>query len=183
MIVFMRKFAILSVLSVSMLGVSGCSSDDEATPTPDREQVGAPNPPLPAEVNAIPFTVGAVAGLGNAEVRMQLADDSSITDEDVFLLDVWVKNGALEPFTLRPDMFRVYTVDGTSYTPEAVGDTARFGEATLSVGETYSGLLAVRIPTDSEPAMFLADLTDLGDRFFAAAYSVDPNFIPIAPEG
>ena len=38
-------------------------------------------------------------------------------------------------------------------------------------------------PTGSEPAMFLVDLTDLGDRFFAAAFSVDPNFVPVAPEG
>jgi hypothetical protein len=178
----MKKFVLVPILIASTLGVVGCSSDN-ATPTPDREQVGTPNPPLPAEVNAIPFTVGAVAGIGNAEVRMQLTDDASSTDDDAFVLDVWVKSGALEPFTLRPDMFRVYTVDGVSYTPEAVGEIPQFGAATLNTGETYSGLLAVRIPTASEPAMFLADLTDLGDRFFAAAFSVDPNFVPVAPEG
>ena len=178
----MKKLVLVPILIASTLGVLGCSSDD-ATPTPDREQVGAPNPPLPAEVNAIPFTVGAVAAVGNADVRMQLADDATTTDDDVFVLDVWVQSGALEPFTLRPDMFRVYTVDGVSYTPEAIGEIPQFGSATLNTGETYSGLLAVRIPTGSEPAMFLVDLTDLGDRFFAAAFSVDPNFVPVAPEG
>jgi hypothetical protein len=31
--------------------------------------------------------------------------------------------------------------------------------------------------------MFLADLTDLGERFFAVAFSVDPEFVPVSPEG
>jgi hypothetical protein len=31
--------------------------------------------------------------------------------------------------------------------------------------------------------MFLADFTDIGDRFFAAAFSVDPEFVPQSPEG
>ena len=78
----MKKLVLVPILIASTLGVVGCSSDD-ATPTPDREQVGAPNPPLPAEVNAIPFTVGAVAAVGNADVRMQLADDAPTTRVDL----------------------------------------------------------------------------------------------------
>lgn len=177
----MKKVLIIPCLIVSLLGFGACSGDD-ATTTPDREQVGAPNPPLPSEVNAIPFTVGAVAGIGNAEVRMELVDEPSVTDQSVVVLDVTVTSGALEPFTITPEMFRVYTVDGASYTPEAIDDIARFGDATLNTGETYEGLLAVRITTDSTPALFLADLTDLGERFFAAAFSLDPNFVPEAPQ-
>jgi len=177
-----RSVSLIVVALVSLGGISACSSDD-AAPDSTTPEVGMPNPPIPSEVNAIPFTVGAVAAAGNADVRMQLVAEPPVVDEDVFLLDVWVKSGALEPFTITPDMFRVYTVDGKSYTPEAVGDIARFGEATLNTGETYSGLMAVRITTDSEPAMFLADFTDLGDRFFAVAFSVDPDFVPVSPEG
>lgn len=176
-----KPLALAVVALVSLGGLSACSGDDPMTST-ETPVIGQPDPPLPSDVNAIPFTVGAVAAVGNAEVRMQLVDEPPVSEADVFVLDVWVKSGALEPFTITPEMFRVYTLDGKSYTPEAVGDIARFGEVTLNTGETYSGLLAVRIPTDSEPAMFLADLTDLGDRFFAAAYSVDPDFVPEAPE-
>ena len=177
-----RKSLALMIAFASLVGIAACSSDD-ASPDSTTPEVGMPDPPIPSEVNAIPFTVGAVAAAGNVDIRMQLVADPPVVDEDVFLLDVWVKSGALEPFAITPEMFRVYTVDGKSYTPEAVGDIARFGEATLNTGETYSGLMAVRIPTDSEPAMFLADFTDLGERFFAVAFSVDPEFVPVSPEG
>lgn len=178
---FRTPLVIIAVVLASVGGLSACSGGD-AGPDTTAPVVGMPDPPLPSDVNAIAYVVGAVAGIGNAEVRMQIPEDQPTLDDDVYVLDVWVKSGALEPFTIRPDMFRVYTVDGKSYTPEAVGDIARFGEATLNTGETHSGLMAVRIPTESEPAMFLADLTDLGDRFFAAAFSVDPDFVPEAPE-
>ncbi|MEY3566841.1 MAG: hypothetical protein RLZ19_855 [Actinomycetota bacterium] len=177
-----RSVTLIVIAFVSLGSLTACSSDD-ASPDSTTPEVGMPDPPIPSEVNAIPFTVGAVAAAGNAEVRMQLVSDPPVDDANVFVLDVWVKSGALEPFAITPEMFRVYTVDGKSYTPEAVGDIARFGEATLNTSETYSGLMAVRIPTDSEPAMFLADLTDLGERFFAVAFSVDPEFVPVSPEG
>lgn len=177
-----RKSLALMIAFASLVGIAACSSDD-ASPDSTTPEVGMPDPPIPSEVNVIPFTVGAVAAAGNVDVRMQLVADPPVVDEDVFLVDVWVKSGALEPFAITPEMFRVYTVDGKSYTPEAVGDIVRFGEATLNTGETYSGLMAVRIPTDSEPAMFLADFTDLGERFFAVAFSVDPEFVPVSPEG
>jgi hypothetical protein len=176
-----HSFALVAVTLLTLGGLSACSGDDPSSDT-TVPAIGVPDPPLPSEVNAIPFTVGAVAAIGNAEVRMQLAPTSTTVDEDVFILDVWVKSGALEPFSITPQMFRVYTLDGKSYTPETVGDIALFGDSTLNTGETYSGLMAVRIPTDSEPAMFLADLTDLGERFFAAAFSLDPEFVPVSPE-
>lgn len=102
--------------------------------------------------------------------------------EGYYFLEIQVTSGALEPFSLRPDMFRVYTVDGMSYTPVEVGTIQQFGNATLQSRELYQGILAVSIPTGSEPALFLADLADLGERFFPVAFSVDPNFTPVSPE-
>ena len=69
-----------------------------------------------------------------------------------------------------------------SYTPVEVGSVTQFGNATLQSRESYQAILAVSIPTDSEPALFLADLSDLGERFFPVAFSVDPSFVPEAPE-
>jgi hypothetical protein len=114
---------------------------------------------------------------------MSLPAETPEASDDFYFLEVQVTSGALEPFSLRPDMFRVYTVDGMSYTPVEVGPVKQFGNATLQTRESYQAILAVSIPTDSEPALFLADLSDLGERFFPVAFSVDPSFTPAAPEG
>ena len=172
----------ISLVLLSMATLLSCSSDDSTSTTATQVEVGTPTPPIPSEVNAIPFTVGAVAAAGNAEIRMSLPSETPEAAEGFFFLEVQVTSGALEPFTLRPDMFRVYTVDGMSYTPVAAGTIEQFGNATLQSGESYEGILAVSIPTGSEPALFLANLTDLGERFFPVAFSVDPSFVPEAPE-
>ncbi|MEY3617970.1 MAG: hypothetical protein RL726_668, partial [Actinomycetota bacterium] len=90
-----RKSLALMVALASLGGIAACSSDD-ASPDSTTPEVGMPDPPIPSEVNAIPFTVGAVAAAGNAEVRMQLVSDPPVDDANVFVLDVWVKSGALE---------------------------------------------------------------------------------------
>jgi len=176
-----RKTISLVLLSMTMM--MSCSSGSSTSSTTTQVQVGTPVPPIPSEVNAIPFTVGAVAAAGNAEIRMSLPTETPEASDDFYFLEVQITSGALEPFSLRPDMFRVYTVDGMSYTPVAAGTIEQFGNATLQSGESYEGILAVSIPTDSEPALFLADLSDLGERFFPVAFSVDPSFTPAPPEG
>ena len=175
-----RKAISLVLLSMTMM--MSCSSGSSTSSTTTQVQVGTPVPPIPSEVNAIPFTVGAVAAAGNAEIRMSLPTETPEASDDFYFLEVQVTSGALEPFSLRPDMFRVYTVDGMSYTPVEVGSVKQFGNATLQSTESYQAILAVSIPTDSEPALFLADLTDLGERFFPVAFSVDPSFSPAPPE-
>ena len=172
----------ISLVLLSMATMLSCSSNSSTTTSTTQVQLGTPTPPIPSEVNGIPFTVGAVAAAGNAEISMKLPAEVPEASEDHFFLEVRVTSGALEPFSLRPDMFRVYTVDGTSYTPVEVGTIKQFGNATLQSSESYEGILAVSIPTDSEPALFLADLSDLGERFFPVAFSVDPSFVPEAPE-
>ncbi|MEY3823014.1 MAG: hypothetical protein RL628_1122 [Actinomycetota bacterium] len=179
----MKSRKAIALVLLSMATLLSCSSDESTSTTTTQVEVGTPTPPIPSEVNAIPFTVGAVAAAGNAEIRMSLPSETPEAAEGFFFLEVQVTSGALEPFTLRPDMFRVYTVDGRSYTPVAAGTIEQFGNATLQTRESYQGILAVSIPTDSEPALFLANLADLGERFFPVAFSVDPNFTPAAPEG
>ena len=179
----MKSRKAISLVLLSIATMVSCSSDSSTSPTTTQVQVGTPVPPIPSEVNAIPFTVGSVAAAGNAEIRMSLPTETPEASEDYFFVEVRVTSGALEPFTLRPDMFRIYTIDGMSYTPVAAGTIEQFGNATLQSRESYQGILAVSIPTDSEPALFLADLSDLGERFFPVAFSVDPSFTPATPEG
>ncbi len=172
----------ISFVLLSMATLLSCSSGSSTSTTTTQVQFGTPTPPIPAEVNGIPFTVGAVAAAGNAEIRMSLPTETPEASDDFYFLEVQVTSGALEPFSLRPDMFRVYTVDGMSYTPVEAGTIKQFGNATLQTRESYQAILAVSIPTDSEPALFLADLSDLGERFFPVAFSVDPNFTPVSPD-
>ena len=98
----------------ALLVVAGCSGDDAAT-TDSVPQIGAPDPALPSEVNAIPYVLGSVAGAGNVEVRVDLADTPSDVGDNVFVLEVTVTSGALEPFSITPDMFRVYTEIGRAH--------------------------------------------------------------------
>lgn len=114
-----------------------CSNDGSTSTTTTQVEIGTPTPPIPSEVNAIPFTVGAVAAAGNAEIRMSIPTETPEASDDFYFLEVEVTSGALEPFSLRPDMFRVYTVDGKSYTPVAAGTIEQFGNATLQSGESY----------------------------------------------
>ena len=178
----MKSRKAISLVLLSMATLLSCSNDGSTSTTTTQVEVGTPTPPIPSEVNAIPFTVGAVAAAGNAEIRMTLPTETPEASDEFFFLEVQVTSGALEPFSLRPDMFRVYTVDGMSYTPVEVGSVKQFGNATLQTRESYQAILAVSIPTDSEPALFLADLSDLGERFFPVAFSVDPSFSPAPPE-
>ena len=178
----MKSRKAIALVLLSMATLLSCSNDGSTSTTTTQVEVGIPTPPIPSEVNAIPFTVGAVAAAGNAEIRMSLPIETPEASDEFFFLEVQVTSGAFEPFTIRPDMFRVYTVDGKSYTPVATGTIEQFGNATLQTRESYQGILAVSIPTDSEPALFLADLADLGERFFPVAFSVDPSFVPEAPD-
>lgn len=69
-----RKAIALVLLSIATL--LSCSSDDSTSTTTTQVEVGTPTPPIPSEVNAIPFTVGAVAAAGNAEIRMSLPSET-----------------------------------------------------------------------------------------------------------
>lgn len=174
---------LLAVIS-TMLTVA-CSSDDSGSDelsSTTAPVIGQPDPPIPSNVNAIPFTVGAVAGLGNAEVSILVPEVPAGLPENTFVLTVTINSGALEPFEIRADMFRVYAVDGTSYTPIEVGNIPQFGNLVLASGESYTGTLAVVIESGATPALFLADLSDLGERFFPGAFAVDPEFVPESPE-
>ena len=93
-----------------------------------------------------------------------------VTAEDgTFSFNVSITSGALEPISITPEMFRVYTLDGKSYISDTAPDTEQFGAHTLQSKEVYTGTFSVKIPTDSEPAMFLADLRPIGDRHFPGA--------------
>jgi len=142
--------------------------------------VGNPDPPLPFEINQVPFKPGDIAALGNASIQISTP---TTADDGSFVFEVSVTSGSLEPFTISPQMFRVYTLDGQSYISVAGPGIEQFGNYTLLSKEVYKAAFSIKIPTDSEPVMFVADLSTLGDRFFPGAWVFDPNYTPPPADG
>ncbi|GDX25633.1 hypothetical protein LBMAG12_00070 [Actinomycetes bacterium] len=170
----MRR-AILAALVVCLplLG-SACSGDDPmVTTSPPEVQVGQPNPVLPMDINQIPYKPNERVALGNAEISIGIPN---VGEDETFSFDVTVTSGSLELFSITPEMFRVYTLDGKSYISDTTPGIEQFGARTLQSKEVYTGTFSVKIPTDSEPVMFLADLSSLGERFVPGAWVFDPNF-------
>ena len=172
---------------VALLGAcSGSGTDNDATnpgttpgTTVPTVQVGNPEPPLPAEINSIPYKPGDLVGLGNAQVSI----GEPTVDDHTFSFDVTITSGSLNPFSISTDMFRVYTVNGMSYLPEANGANPPFGDYTLEPGESVTGTMVVTLDGDSEPAMFVADMSTSGERVMPGAWVFDPSFNPADPEG
>lgn len=177
-----RSRALLTIVVsiVSFAGIVGCAGDSDSPQS--TVAIGVPDPPLPADINGIPYVVGAVGALGNIQVRISIPDPRPEVSDDLYLLNVEVTSGALEPIQLDPSMFRIYTVDGRSYLPEAVGDIPQFGAFGLESGEVASGVFAATITSGSEPALFLVNPSNLGERFLPGAFAVDPEFEPVSPE-
>lgn len=165
-----------AALVVAVLSGSSCSSDGTSTDTTPR--VGQPIPALPPSINPIPYKPGDLAALGNAQISISV-DGQTADGTGLYTIDVKVISGALDEFTITSDMFRLYTLDGLSYTPVATGGIGQFGNTTLSSGATYEGTMAVLIPTDSPPAMFVANLSTISGEFFPGAWVLDPNFEPV----
>ncbi len=178
----MKRRTLVALLALTPLFAVACSGDDIATTTSTTvaPKVGNPDPPLPMDVNTIPYKPGDLVALGNASIQISTPVTS---DDGTFSIDVSITSGALDPFTVTPQMFRVYTLDGKSYISVAGPGIQQFGDYTLQPEEVYKGTFSVKIPTDSEPVMFLADLSPIGDRYFPGAWIFDPNFTPPASDG
>jgi hypothetical protein len=178
----MKRRTLIALVALTPLFGVACSSDDAAmsATTTVAPEVGNPDPPLPIDINTIPYKPGDLAALGNASIQI----GTPTTSEDgTFSFDVSITSGALEPYTIGPQMFRVYTLDGKSYISVAGPNIEQFGDHTLQSEEVYTGTFSVKIPTDSEPVLFLADLSPIGERFMPGAWVFDPNFTPPAADG
>lgn len=178
----MKRLTLIALLALTPFFGVACSGDDAAMNTTSTvaPQIGNPDPPLPIEINSIPYKPGDLVALGNASIQISTPTTS---DDGTFSFDASVTSGSLEPFTISAQMFRVYTRDGKSYISVAGPGIEQFGNYTLQSEEVYKGTFSVKIPTDSEPLMFVADLSPTGDRIMPGAWIFDPNFTPSPADG
>jgi hypothetical protein len=175
----------LAVLAAAALVIAGCSdesepaSDSTSDSTSDGEapvETGAPDPPLPSEINAVPFGMGQVAALGNLQVTLNgWAEGAS--SESPTALDITVRNGANEAIELDERVFRLYGADGTSVLASEVTD------ATMLEGQSAPIRIAsgdsVRVVASFETAgwevaaLLLVDASHLGDRNLPGGFVLD----------
>ncbi|MUH56364.1 MAG: hypothetical protein F2683_05500, partial [Actinobacteria bacterium] len=109
----MNRRTLIALVALTPLFGVACSGDDAMnTTTTVAPEVGNPDPPLPMDINSIPYKPGDLVALGDVKIQIGVPTTS---EENGFSFDVTVTSGALEPFTISPQMFRVYTLDGKSY--------------------------------------------------------------------
>jgi len=148
-----------AVVSVAMLVlglfvglmVAGCS-DDHGVATPPPSTVGAPNPPLPADILPAAFEPGQRGALGNLKVTVRPTD---IATAGVTTLEVDVENGALEPVTVDSGWFRLYLRDGSSVLASRA--TGPLVGQSLASAATTTLVLTFEHRADVEPLMLLVD--------------------------
>ncbi len=139
-------------------------------------ETGEPDPPLPSEINAVPYGMGQVAALGNLQVTLNgWADGASA--ESPTALDITVRNGANEPIELDERVFRLYAADGTSVLASEITD------ATMLEGQNAPTRIAsgdsVRVVASFETAgwevaaLLLVDASHLGDRNLPGGFVLD----------
>lgn len=156
------------------------TSDTSDTPVGDTSdeavETGQPDPPLPSEINAVPFGVGQVAALGNLQVTLHgWAEGAS--SELPTALDVTVRNGANGPIELDERVFRLYAADGKSVLASQVTD-ARMLEGHNAPIRIASGD-SVRVVASFETAgwevaaLLLVDASHLGDRNLPGGFVLD----------
>ena len=165
------------------LGAAACSSSDDgsasdktATTTRDPDKGFKPTPPLPADINPVPFLKGNLVAVGNLKIKVAEVDDPDFDAKGsgtrTVTMTVEVTNGSLEPVELDPKTFLAYVANGQSDTPPSGG---AFAEP-LDSGETATIDMVFELPTSSELIALVFDGRTYGDRVKSALIAVDPNY-------
>ncbi|HEX5616401.1 MAG TPA: DUF4352 domain-containing protein [Acidimicrobiia bacterium] len=179
-----RYVAILLALVVGALGAScnGESSASEADST-TTTSIPEPLPPLPTDINAIPYALGARVGLGNVQLTVHEIIDpyrpASASGSRTIALDVTIRNGAVDVLTLDPSSFRVYVDSGQSVTPTATRGVEPILGVPMASDEEVTGTLVYVLPdADALPVALVFDGQSYGERVLSGLVSLDPDYDP-----
>lgn len=166
-----------ALVMVAAAALSACSTDDgsaasPSTPTTEAVvlEVGSPVPALPDGINAVPYGIGQVAGLGNMQVTLRSTDRA---EPDTLHLDLEVRNGSRDVLVLDPSLFRQYFVDGSSVTPTSVEVDGSTTARDVASGATALVRLTVEVADGREPALFLVDGSSSDPRNLPGGFVLD----------
>ena len=184
---------LLAALAAAAVVLAGCS--DGSTPAADTTasdttasdttasdttaevvEAGQPDPPLPSEINAVPFGVGQVAALGNLQVTLHgWADGAS--SESPTALEITVRNGANEPIELDERVFRLYAQDGSSVLASSVRDATviegQNAPIRIASGDSIRVVASFETAGWEVAALLLVDASHLGDRNLPGGFVLD----------
>ncbi|MEY3166430.1 MAG: hypothetical protein RLZZ343_233, partial [Actinomycetota bacterium] len=74
----MKRLTLVALLILTPFFSIACSGGEAKTTTTTAPQVGNPDPPLPIDINTIPYKPSDLVALGNASIQI----DTPITAED-----------------------------------------------------------------------------------------------------
>ena len=158
----------------------GSSGSDAATSTTSTttpiEKASYFKPPLPSNLNAIPFLKGDLAALGNVKLRVDKVTDpgtkKGAKGTRTVVITTQVTNGALTELTLKPETFLAYVATGTGTTADPDPAITK----PLASGEVRSLPLTFEVPADG-PLVFLTfNGEPYGDRVNNGLIAVDPKY-------
>ena len=169
-----RTRIITAVVTGMLFALPACSDSNTIEESTTSVQNGL-NPKLPGDINAIPYTMNMLAGMGNVQIMVTGLRGNAYTVEDAPKRDLEVtllfRNGALTPVKINKNSFRVYTSDLNSVTPtndpftEVIpADTKQTVTLRFPMAK---GLLAVGLVFDSE---------GYGDRVISGQFILNPDY-------
>lgn len=137
------------------------------------DTLGTPDPPLPGDIRPEAFPVGALAALGNLQIRVTSVDqpgsDPAAPQRLTVRLDV--TNGATDDLELRRSSFSVYLADGSAV-PADDGSGEGITGVEIPSAATVSGDLTFTIPVGARPIMMLFDSAGSTERIYSGAFVV-----------
>ncbi|MFM8237822.1 MAG: hypothetical protein ACKOBG_08715 [Actinomycetota bacterium] len=153
-----RPKRLLAVLLAGAALSGGCSGDSgpSAAPTTTAPAFRA-EPPLPRDLNPIPYAIGDLVALRDLQVRVATVDgevkgEAGASGTRSITLTLDVRNGALRPVSLRPGGLRLYDLRGESFVPVIAS-----GPATVASGRTERFTLRYRVPAAATTPVLVVD--------------------------
>ena len=171
-----RRHLITGAVVVLILGsaLAACADGEPAAApaTTVGSALGDPVPPLPPDVNAVPYFIDDVVALGNVKLRiLDIEGLDPIPTASTVRLEIDIENGALDPVSIDPTSLRLYSRDGSSTTPTA--DTAAILAATTIPSATWTAFdLDFAVEPSSEPFLLLFDGRSYGERVNSGAIAL-----------
>jgi len=174
-----RRSATALVLCLGLVGAA-CGGGTSSAPTPTTKAFRA-QPPLPPQINRIPYTVGDLVALRDLQVRVVRIEGSTTgspgaTGNRNVTLVVDLRNGGLRPRAIDPRSLRLYDLGGTSFVPDGgIDPTPLPSGAVRRVSLRYS------VPADTTVPVLIVD----GRAYPAGSVSsgliaLDPKWRPPA---
>lgn len=175
-----RSIAVVLALGLA-LGATSCTSKDKGSSSADQTTTTADpasyfKPPLPANLNAIPYLKGDLAALGNVQLQVTKVKDPGAKKDApgtrTVVVTAKVTNGSMDDLTLKPETFLAYVSTGDSAKAQ---DDPEITEP-IDSGATRTVQLRFDVLKKAGLAFMVFNGQPYGDRVYNGLISLDPTY-------